>query len=169
MNWNLHYKTASASKLPDHHLHTSWIWSFHSHLNNEMLLSKLHATIVWIILHSVWRSTAITATKGLSAPQLSWDLRLIPAEVTAASSHCTSKHWHRCWRYSPARWFLSCAVLIKLNLPLTQCLELTKGHNTLFHSAGFQDPGLCVPDKSAFSLCPEALPEHHLCEQEIWS
>lgn len=57
MNWNLHYKTASASKLPDHHLHTSWIWSFHSHLNNEMPWSKLYATAVLIILRNVWRST----------------------------------------------------------------------------------------------------------------
>lgn len=81
MNWNLHYKTASAPKLPDHHLHTSWIWSFHSHLNNEMLLSKLHATTVLIILHDVWRSMALTAAKGLGAPQLSWDLKLIPASL----------------------------------------------------------------------------------------
>lgn len=57
MNWNLHYQPASASKLPDHHLHTSWIWSFHSHLNNERPWSKLHATTVLIILHNVWRST----------------------------------------------------------------------------------------------------------------
>lgn len=70
------------------------------------------------------------AAKGLGAPQLSWGLRLIPTEVTTASS-CCSTNWHKCWRYSPARWFLSRAVLIKLNLPLTQCLELTKGGSTL--------------------------------------
>lgn len=81
MNWNLHYKTASASKLPDHHLHTSWIWSFHSHLNNEMLLSKLHVTIVLIILHNVWSSRAVTAAKGLGALQLSWDLSPIPTSL----------------------------------------------------------------------------------------
>lgn len=43
-----------------------------------MLLSKLHATIVLIILHNVQGSRAVTAAKGLGAPQLSEDLRLIP-------------------------------------------------------------------------------------------
>lgn len=46
-----------------------------------MLLSKLRATIVLIILHNVWRSRATTAAKGLGAPQLSEDLRLIPTSL----------------------------------------------------------------------------------------
>lgn len=46
-----------------------------------MLLSKLHATIVLIILHNIWRSTAITAAKGLGALQLSWYLKLIPTSL----------------------------------------------------------------------------------------
>lgn len=82
MNWNLHYKTASASKLPDHHLHTSWIWSFHSHLNNEMPLSKLHDTTVLIILREVQRSTknGPTCRQKAGAQQFSWDPNLIPRD-----------------------------------------------------------------------------------------
>lgn len=87
----------------------------------------------------------------------------IPIEVTTTFSYCSIKHRHKCWKYSPPRGFLICAVLIKLNLLLTQCLGRwlsNQGgwHYVLFHSVGFQDPGLHAPTKSEFSLCPEALP-----------
>lgn len=57
-----------------------------------MLLSKLHATIVLIILHNVWRSTAVTAAKGLGAPQLSWDLRLIPTSLQSDNHFLLLQH-----------------------------------------------------------------------------